>query len=171
MWVQARIWAHRTNSCRFTTTTRYFDQEFTSNKMEVSVLQWGHVGTCLFCRRYWAFWIWSWVPVMVMIRSSEPSRGSSILMEAPDSWRICLILWPPLPMIEPASCWWGAGERMRGVGKENRKKKKKKKRDILGTGDKCVSLKKCGRQRGEGDKRPKQSMVARYVQDNIVSNI
>lgn len=41
---------------------------------------------------------------MVMMRSSEPSSGSSILMDAPDSWRICLILWPPLPMMEPASC-------------------------------------------------------------------
>lgn len=47
---------------------------------------------CLFCRRYWAFWIWSCVPVMVMMRSSEPSSGSSILMDAPHSWRICLIL-------------------------------------------------------------------------------
>ncbi|KAF3848650.1 hypothetical protein F7725_015148 [Dissostichus mawsoni] len=45
----------------------------------------GHWRTCLFCSRYWAFWIWSCVPVMVMIRSSEPSSGSSILMEAPDS--------------------------------------------------------------------------------------
>ncbi len=63
-----------------------------------------HGSTCLFCSRYWAFWIWSCVPVMVMMRSSEPSSGSSILMDAPDSWRICLILWPPLPMIEPASC-------------------------------------------------------------------
>lgn len=60
--------------------------------------------TCLFWRRYWAFWIWSCVPVMVMMRSSEPSSGSSILIDAPDSWRICLILWPPLPMMEPASC-------------------------------------------------------------------
>ena len=60
------------------------------------------VGTCLFCSRYWAFWIWSWVPLMVIMRSSEPSRGSSILIEAPDSWRICLIRWPALPMIEPA---------------------------------------------------------------------
>lgn len=59
---------------------------------------------CLFCSKYWAFWIWSCVPVMVMMRSSEPSSGSSILMDAPDSWRICLILWPPLPMMEPASC-------------------------------------------------------------------
>lgn len=40
---------------------------------------------------------------MVMIRSSDPSKGSSILIEAPDSWRICLILWPPLPIIEPAN--------------------------------------------------------------------
>ncbi len=63
-----------------------------------------HRSTCLFCSRYWAFWIWSCVPVMVMMRSSEPSSGSSILMDAPDSWRICLILWPPLPMMEPASC-------------------------------------------------------------------
>lgn len=70
--------------------------------------------TCLFCSRYWAFWIWSWVPVMVMMRSSEPSSGSSILIDAPDSWRICFILWPPFPMMEPASCgankrpieWW-----------------------------------------------------------------
>lgn len=59
--------------------------------------------TCLFCSRYWAFWIWSCVPVMVIMRSSEPSSGSSILMDAPDSWRICLILWPPLPMMEPAN--------------------------------------------------------------------
>lgn len=66
---------------------------------------WGnHRCTCLFCSRYWAFWIWSCVPVMVMMRSSEPSSGSSILIDAPDSWRICLILWPPLPMMEPASC-------------------------------------------------------------------
>lgn len=65
---------------------------------------WSHRSTCLFCSRYWAFWIWSCVPVMVMMRSSEPSSGSSILMDAPDSWRICLILWPPLPMMEPASC-------------------------------------------------------------------
>ena len=63
-----------------------------------------HRDTCLFCSRYWAFWIWSCVPVMVMMRSSEPSSGSSILMDAPDSWRICLILWPPFPMIDPASC-------------------------------------------------------------------
>lgn len=60
--------------------------------------------TCLLCKRNWAFWIWSWVPVMVIIRSSDPSRGSSILIAAPESWRICLIRWPPLPMMEPASC-------------------------------------------------------------------
>lgn len=65
--------------------------------------------TCLFCSRYWAFWIWSCVPLMVMMRSSEPSSGSSILMDAPDSWRICLIRWPPFPMMEPASYdKWGA---------------------------------------------------------------
>lgn len=62
-----------------------------------------HRCTYLFCRRYWAFWIWSSVPVMVMMRSSEPSSGSSILIDAPHSWRICLILWPPLPMMEPAN--------------------------------------------------------------------
>lgn len=76
--------------------------------VRTSLLQSCNVGevenTCLFCSKYWAFWIWSCVPVMVMIRSSEPSSGSSILMDAPDSWRICLILWPPLPMMEPASC-------------------------------------------------------------------
>ncbi len=66
--------------------------------------------THLFCNRYWAFWIWSWVPVMVMMRSSDPCRGSSILIDAPDSWRICLILWPPLPMMDPAS--WESQQRV-----------------------------------------------------------
>lgn len=68
--------------------------------------------TCLVCKRNWAFWIWSWVPVMVIIRSSDPSRGSSILIAAPESWRICLIRWPALPMMEPASCHrWGGKTR------------------------------------------------------------
>lgn len=59
--------------------------------------------TCLFCSRYCAFWIWSCVPAMVMMRSSEPCNGSSILMDAPDSRRICLILWPPFPIMDPAN--------------------------------------------------------------------
>ena len=62
-----------------------------------------HWGLYLICKRYWALWIASAVPVIVMMRSSESVVGSSILMPAPDFWRISLMRVPPLPMISPAS--------------------------------------------------------------------
>ena len=58
----------------------------------------------LICSKYWAFWICSWLPVMVMMRSLEPGMASSIVMPAPDSCRICRIRDPPFPMMAPASC-------------------------------------------------------------------
>jgi len=39
----------------------------------------------------------------VIIRSSEPSVGSPIVIPAPESWRIRRILAPALPIIAPAS--------------------------------------------------------------------
>ena len=57
----------------------------------------------LCCRRYWAFQIWCGVPDIVMIRSDEPGRGSSIVMLAPESPRILRILAPPLPIMAPAN--------------------------------------------------------------------
>lgn len=41
---------------------------------------------------------------MVMIRSVEPGRGSSMVMLAPESPRILRIRAPPLPIIAPANC-------------------------------------------------------------------
>lgn len=40
---------------------------------------------------------------MVMIRSVEPGRGSSMVMLAPESPRILRIRAPPLPIIAPAN--------------------------------------------------------------------
>ena len=60
--------------------------------------------THLICSRYWAFCIWSGWPVIVMMRSFDPGMASSIVMPAPDSWRICRMREPPLPMMAPASC-------------------------------------------------------------------
>ena len=60
--------------------------------------------TYLIWRRYCAFWMFSSDPVMVMIRSLDPGKASSMTIWAPD-WRlISMILDPPLPIIAPASC-------------------------------------------------------------------
>ena len=59
--------------------------------------------THLICSRYCAQCIWSLVPTIVMIRSSDPSSGSAMDTDARDCWRISLILCPPFPMISPAS--------------------------------------------------------------------
>jgi len=62
-------------------------------------------GSYLSWSRYCAFWIWSCVPVMLMMRSVAPGCSSSMVIVASDSARICLILIPPFPMIAPAN-WW-----------------------------------------------------------------
>lgn len=60
--------------------------------------------THLCCSKYCAFHIWCEEPEMVMIRSVEPGRGSSMVMLAPESPRILRIRAPPLPIIAPANC-------------------------------------------------------------------
>lgn len=52
---------------------------------------------------YCAAWICFGVPVMVMMRSVEPGRASSIWMKAFDSERMRRMRPPPLPMMAPAS--------------------------------------------------------------------
>lgn len=57
----------------------------------------------LIWRRYCAFCICSSVPVMVIMRSLDPGRASSITIWALDCRRISEIREPPLPIIAPAS--------------------------------------------------------------------
>lgn len=53
-----------------------------------------------------------------------------------------MIRWPPLPMIEPASCQWSSKKGRRKVGRKGKKKKKPSiQRSILVTV--CVELTKC----------------------------
>ena len=59
--------------------------------------------THLCCSKYCAFHIWCDEPEMVMIRSVEPGRGSSMVILAPESPRILRIRAPPLPIIAPAN--------------------------------------------------------------------
>ena len=59
--------------------------------------------TYLIWRRYCAFWMFSSDPVMVMIRSLDPGKASSMTIWAPDCRLISIILDPPLPIIAPAS--------------------------------------------------------------------
>lgn len=54
-------------------------------------------------RRYWAICIWFGEPVIVIMRSLDPGKGSSIVIPAPESDRILRILAPPFPMIAPAN--------------------------------------------------------------------
>lgn len=54
--------------------------------------------------RYWARLMLTGVPVMVTWRSLVPSSWLPILIWAPDTCRISLILVPWRPMIEPISC-------------------------------------------------------------------
>lgn len=60
--------------------------------------------------RYWAKLMLTGVPVMVTWRSLVPSSWLPILIWAPDTCLISLILVPWRPMIEPISCG-GAGAR------------------------------------------------------------
>lgn len=60
----------------------------------------------LCCNMNCALWICLGVPVIVMIRSSEPGKASSILIMAFDWDRMRLIRSPPLPMMDPANCKW-----------------------------------------------------------------
>lgn len=57
----------------------------------------------LCCNKYCAIWIWLGRPEIVMMRSFDPGRGSSIVIPAPESARILRILPPPLPIIAPAN--------------------------------------------------------------------
>lgn len=62
--------------------------------------------------RYWAKLMLTGVPVMVTWRSLVPSSWLPILIWAPDTCLISLILVPWRPMIEPISCTGaGAGQR------------------------------------------------------------
>jgi hypothetical protein len=62
-----------------------------------------YVNAYLCWRRYWAICIWLGEPVIVIIRSLDPGKGSSIVIPAPESDRILRILAPPFPMIAPAN--------------------------------------------------------------------
>lgn len=65
-------------------------------------LRWTPI-THLLCKRNWALWICSWVPVIVMIRSFDPGNPSSMTIWALDCRRISCIRAPPFPIIAPAS--------------------------------------------------------------------
>ena len=60
-----------------------------------------HEGSYLALIRYWATLILAGEPVIVTCRMGEPSAVLAILMWAPETWRISLILLPCLPIIQP----------------------------------------------------------------------
>lgn len=51
--------------------------------------------------RYWAMLMLAGGPVIVTWRAAEPSVALAILMWAPETWRISLILLPCLPIMQP----------------------------------------------------------------------
>lgn len=59
--------------------------------------------------RYWATLILAGEPVIVTWRTAEPSVALAILMWAPDTWRISLILLPCLPIMQPINYGEGGG--------------------------------------------------------------